>query len=111
MKHSLIMYVIAPFLLVAGLFGLTGLLVGEIGWFSAGAAAMIAALYLIEHTMWAYRIEHYPEHAITSEWDDERADTVYSYEYYGRRVSEGGRLWARDIAEHYGIKMPEERSR
>lgn len=111
MRRGLIVYVLVPFLLVFGLFGSFGILVGEIGWFLVGSMAVLLGIGLLNSEVNRYHREHYPEHAIVSEWDDERADTVYSYEHYGRRVSEGGRLWARDIAEHYGIEMPEERPR
>jgi hypothetical protein len=54
---------------------------------------------------WNYRTKKYPEHAITREWDDEDAEYIYFYEYYGRVAAQGDKVWAQKQAKHYGIEV------
>lgn len=83
-----------------------GLLTGQVGWALTGLLLIIAGLRIAGLHSWMYRLENYPEHAITKEWNDDSASYDYSYKYYGRIYSTGDEKWARKTAAHYGIEMP-----
>lgn len=90
---------------LVGCFGLFGLMAGQISWFFGGMVLILISLQLANLCNWIIRTESYPEHAITSEWDDVLADYTYSYEYYGRTHTTGDKKWATKLAKHYSIAI------